>query len=181
MTDFIHEEYIQDLSVCDELIDYHTKSDHKIEGKTSLGINPMTKVSTDCGLLDETLFRKYDKQLSNVVNNYIKKFPWCNGYDPWKYKEGMNIQYYKPNEGFLWWHTERGRSSEPYSSRHLVFMTYLNDVTDGGGTEFYHQEKVVDARKGKTVIWPADWTHTHKGIVSPTQDKYIITGWFNFI
>ena len=63
----------------------------------------------------------------------------------------------------------------------MVFMTYLNDVTDGGGTEFYYQNKITEARKGKTLIWPADWTHTHRGVVSPTQDKYIITGWLNYV
>jgi hypothetical protein len=30
-------------------------------------------------------------------------------------------------------------AGEPEGSRHLVFMTYMNDVTDAGGTEFYHQ------------------------------------------
>ena len=57
-------------------------------------------------------------------------------------------------------------------------MTYLNDVTDGGGTEWYHQEYQSNAKKGLSLIWPADFTHVHKGIVSPTQEKYIVTGWF---
>jgi hypothetical protein len=60
-------------------------------------------------------------------------------------------------------------------------MTYLNDVEDGGGTEFLNQKLVVHAKKGKTLIWPADWTHTHRGVVSPTQEKYIITGWLNYM
>jgi hypothetical protein len=60
-------------------------------------------------------------------------------------------------------------------------MTYLNDVNDDGETEFYYQNLKIKPQKGKTVIWPADWTHTHRGITSPTQEKYIITGWFNFI
>ena len=32
-----------------------------------------------------------------------------------------------------------------------------------------------------TVIWPVDWTYTHRGIVSPTETKYIATGWFNYL
>lgn len=60
-------------------------------------------------------------------------------------------------------------------------MTYLNTVTDEGGTEFLNQELKISAEKGKTVIWPADWTHTHRGVASPTQEKYIITGWLSFI
>ena len=35
------------------------------------------------------------------------------------------------------------------------------------------------AKKGLTVMWPAEWTHTHKGIISPDKEKYIATGWLN--
>ncbi len=77
------------------------------------------------------------------------------------------------------WHTERCSHKGDLSTRHLVFMTYLNDVTDKGETEFMHQKMAVQPRKGLTVIWPADWTHTHRGVPSPSQDKYIATGWYN--
>ena len=40
--------------------------------------------------------------------------------------------------------------------------------------------QTINAVKGKTVIWPSDWPWTHKGIISPTQEKYIVTGWYNF-
>jgi hypothetical protein len=59
-------------------------------------------------------------------------------------------------------------------------MTYLNDVTDAGETEFFYQKIKMKPEKGLTLIWPADWTFTHRGIASPTQEKTIITGWFNF-
>ena len=64
--------------------------------------------------------------------------------------------------------------------RALVFMTYLNDVEDGG-TEFLHQNVYTPAKKGLTLIWPAYWTHTHRGVVSKLKEKYIVTGWINFI
>jgi hypothetical protein len=88
------------------------------------------------------------------------------------------IQHYKPNEGFYVWHTER-TGAERVASRHLVFMTYLNDV-DNGGTEFHHQKLITQAEKGLTLIWPADWTFTHRGVISPDQHKYIITGWLDY-
>ena len=59
-------------------------------------------------------------------------------------------------------------------------MTYLNDVKDGG-TEFLHQNITTPAKKGLTLIWPAFWTHTHRGVISKTKEKYIVTGWINFI
>ena len=53
--------------------------------------------------------------------------------------------------------------------------------SDAGETEFFHQKIKVKPQKGLTIIWPAEWTHTHRGIVSPTQTKYIMTGWYNFV
>ena len=67
----------------------------------------------------------------------------------------------------------------PDIKRHLVFMTYLNNV-ENGGTDFLYQNYTTKAIKGNTVIWPAAWTHTHKGQISKTEDKYIITGWYVF-
>jgi len=63
----------------------------------------------------------------------------------------------------------------------LVFMTYLNDVTDGGETQWLYQEKQIQPKKGLTVLWPTDFTHTHRGVVSPTQPKTIATGWYNYL
>ena len=79
---------------------------------------------------------------------------------------------------FKFYHFEKtgGKSVK----RHLVFQTYLNTVEDAGETEFFYQQYRCKAAKGKTVIWPVVWTHTHRGIVSPTEDKYIVTGWYSF-
>ena len=56
----------------------------------------------------------------------------------------------------------------------------LDDVKDGG-TFFKYQNLKIPAKKGLTLIWPSEWTHTHKGEVSSTKEKIIITGWYNFI
>lgn len=58
-------------------------------------------------------------------------------------------------------------------------MTYLNDVQNGG-TEFLYQKITTKAKKGLTLIWPSDFTHTHRGQICD-KTKYIITGWFDFI
>ena len=59
-------------------------------------------------------------------------------------------------------------------------MTYLNDVKNGG-TEFMYQKLKAPAKKGLTLIWPTDWTHTHRGVISKKQEKYIVTGWFSYV
>ena len=95
------------------------------------------------------------------------------------FKEPFNIQHYAPGEGFVNWHSERGMNQS--HQRALVFMTYLNDVDDGGQTQFLYQEKEVQPKKGLTVLWPTDFTHTHRGVTSPTQTKMIATGWYNYL
>ena len=60
-------------------------------------------------------------------------------------------------------------------------MFYLNTVTDDGGTYFSNYDLTLDAVEGRLVIWPAYWTHFHKGIVSASQEKYIATGWYEKI
>ena len=89
----------------------------------------------------------------------------------------FNIQHYKPNGGYKAWHFERHHNEQ---LRIFAFMTYLNDVPDGG-TEFLYQDLTLKAKKGDTVIWPAEWTHTHKSQISTTHEKYIATGWFSLI
>ena len=64
--------------------------------------------------------------------------------------------------------------------RILIFMTYLNTVKDGG-TFFKYQKLKIPAKKGLTLIWPSDWTHTHKGEISKTKEKFIVTGAFGFL
>lgn len=177
---------IDNTQLCDELIDYFEKSDKKKTGKLGRGeIDKKRKNSTDLSLspypddLDDAP-KKYLKVLLKVINEYKKLYIYCDKQkEEWGIREPFNIQRYFPNEGFYQWHSERGGLAK--ADRHLVFMTYLNDVVDGGETEWYHQKMKIKPEKGLTVIWPTDWTYTHRGLTSPTQTKYIATGWFNFL
>lgn len=99
--------------------------------------------------------------------------------DPFDISPTFNMQRYNPREGFSSWHCER--ASLPYANRILVWMIYLNTVTDRGETEFLYQHHFEEPKQGKLLIWPSDWMYTHRGIPSPTQTKYILTGWFDMI
>lgn len=91
----------------------------------------------------------------------------------------FNMQKYEPNEGFFGWHCER--AGIKHSDRLLVWMVYLNTLTDRGETEFFYQQHFERPERGKLVIWPSDWSHLHRGVPSPTETKYILTGWFTHI
>ena len=177
---FIKQFKIDDLSVCDGLIDYFKQNqEYKFSGETNNGLMS-DKKSTDVNVFNQSKdlrIKKYFSYLSKFVIQYLNHYNLDISLFT---KEAFNIQYYKPGEGFLKWHFERNDDHYLTGSRALVFMTYLNNVKDGGGKEFLHQKKVFKAKKGHTLLWPSDFTHTHRGIVSKTEEKYIATGWFHF-
>ena len=168
-----------DMSICDGLIEYHNNNmEYKNMGK-SIGANEMKK-STDVTVFPASqnpFVLMYKKLLFGYVKEYNASYD--NPLAELTIADGFNIQHYKPGEGYLNWHSER--SVHLTHQRALTFMTYLNDVKDGGGTEFKYQGLRHNAKKGKTLIWPSDFTHTHRGQKSETQEKYITTGWFNHV
>jgi len=125
-------------------------------------------------------FHTYKNHLDNVLLNYIKKYPYMNDNTEFALRENYNLQKYPVGGGFKIWHFENDFKSPLNKHRALVFMTYLNDVEDGG-TEFLYQNIKTPAKKGLTLVWPSYWTHTHRGIVSKLKEKYIVTGWISFI
>ena len=91
----------------------------------------------------------------------------------------MKMQRTDPGEGYHLWHSESMDISN--SSRVLAYMLYLNTLDEdaAGETEFLYQQKRIKAVENTMVLWPAGFTHTHRGnTVHGTRSKYIITGWF---
>jgi prolyl 4-hydroxylase len=181
---FIGSAYIN-LNLCDKIIDHFNNSPNKHLG-TTRGIEgsivePKTKDSIDLRFDNTNLLNLYLENLQKeLVDPYIKEYQYCDEQGPWGIVEYPNIQYYKPSTGgYKIWHCERSSSNYPHSSRHLVYMTYLNDVEEGGETEFFYQNLSIKPKKGLSLIWPSDWMFTHRGKTSQ-NDKHIVTGWFGF-
>ena len=88
----------------------------------------------------------------------------------------LKIQKTLPTEGYHIWHIEhnKGYENEP---RAFVFSIYLNDVEEGGETEFSHFSKRVKPKKGRIVIWPAGFPYVHRGNPPLSGEKYILTSW----
>lgn len=178
---FIAGWYQKDTSICDRLIEYHKNDNLKEPGRIRTGVDTSFKDSTDCVILDQELLVEYADYLQAALCEYVELYSYVNGFDPWAITEGVNIQHYAPNQAYHGWHTERAGASFPVRNRHLVFMTYLNDVTDQGETEWFYQKVKIKPEKGLTVFWPVDWSFVHRGIPSPSQDKYISTGWYSYL
>ena len=177
--------YYIDPRVCDNLISYFKSSDKKYVGKLGVGkVMKDKKDSTDLQItppeFDTVLpIMDYCGQLKKVLVPWLLKYPQpAHNFGPWSLLTPFNIQHYKPGGGYFIEHCERDGYSHTF--RVLAFMTYLNDVTDGGETYWPNQDVKIKPEKGLTAFWPTDYTHTHQGIVSKTQDKYITTGWYSF-
>lgn len=185
MTNFIGKSYI-DKNLCDDLIDYFESSDKKFKGTFLIGkgydedYDPKKKDTTEIHFKpqDTILFDTYMNELNKCLEKYKKEYIYCDeGQELWGLEPWPKIQRYKPKQGYHIWHNENAGSKSTYK-RHLVFMTYLNTVTSGGETGFWDQKVKIKPKKGLTLIWPATWTHTHKGYPPVKQNKYIVTGWW---
>tara|TARA_R100000278_G_C5473362_1_gene165352 strand:+ start:1788 stop:2366 length:579 start_codon:yes stop_codon:yes gene_type:complete len=171
--------------ICDELLDYFDymkkyQAAGVVANEYGLQVNKEEKDSTELSISPGNLdgiIGVYRAKLQEVLNLYMKKYERSQNVDAFNIYQAYNFQKYPIGGGFKGWHCEN--TGKRGMHRHLVFMTYLNDVTDGG-TEFWYQKIKTKAEKGLTLIWPAAWTHTHRGIVSKTKEKYIITGWYTF-
>lgn len=91
----------------------------------------------------------------------------------------VQAQKYDQGKGnYNYWHCEvYPEANGEALHRTLLFMFYLNDVAEGGHTEFYYQRRAIQPKAGRMVIAPAYFTHTHRGCVPVSGDKYILTSW----
>jgi len=122
-------------------------------------------------------FDEYRMNLQKVLNNYVERYNYLASMSPINVNENYILQTYPKGGGFKTWHCEN--SSPHLCKRVLAFETFLNDVPDGG-TMFRDQDITVPAKKGLTLIWPAGYTHVHKGQITEKHEKQIITGWLAY-
>jgi hypothetical protein len=90
----------------------------------------------------------------------------------------IKLQRTDVGQGYHVWHCE---SADRESSRRvLVWTLYLNDVEEGGETEFLYYPKRIKAKTGTLMICPTGFTHTHRGNPPLSNTKYIATGMLEF-
>jgi len=96
-----------------------------------------------------------------------------------KISPSVKIQRFKPTQGYHTWHADV--TNEVSSRRILVCLLYLNTVEKGGETEFLYQKQRVPAVQGSLAMFPATWTHLHRGNPPLKGNKYIINTWLEFV
>lgn len=185
---FIGAWVIDPISICDDLITcFELNQDKHIQGAVAGGVDLTIKKSIDFTVSPKNInlhgneaFEEYFHSLFDCYEDYLTQWPFLKEFASDLEIGRFNIQRYQRGEHFAKIHTER--SSTNTLHRLFAWMTYLDDVdvNAGGATYFSHYDIEVQPKKGLTLIWPAEWTHAHKGNILNAGSKHIITGWMNF-
>lgn len=175
---FIGAWHINDQTLCDDIIAYFEYEKKKSVKDGGLIYNNVDNESQDLLLNPSILvINRYSHHIDAVLSHYTKQYAFSDNTDPFMVEAAI-LQKYNPGNGVAEWHNGRGKAEFPKVARHLTFMTFLNNVNEGGEIEFYHQKLKVKPKKGLTLIWPSDWTHTHRELSCMSEYKYVIMGWY---
>lgn len=166
---------------CDKLINFvHHLDEHALMGGDNSDVqkhlrdhttfNAAFSYNTTHGSWLGTNFLPY---ICNSVNDYLMRYSVLGKNKFLLYD--VKIKKIRMGGGFHNWHYENSRLG--YCSRYFVVQAYLNDDFEGGETEFLYLNKRINAKKGRVIIFPAGYTHTHRGNPPIGNTKYIITSW----
>ena len=183
---FIGAYNIENDSLCEKIVSFFEENkDLQSQGAVGDGVDEKIKKSTDITIYPNNLkeekfflFKDYLNSLNKCYQDYRETYPFLKKFIKKVDLGYFNIQKYLPGGHFAELHSER--TSLQNLHRLFAWMTYLNDVDDGGTTDFDYFDIKVKPEKGKTLIWPAEWTHAHTGSILKSGKKYIITGWMHF-
>ena len=114
---------------------------------------------------------------SNLLDQYRSAFPSLDymdnalAFSPWRFK------HFPPTYSYDRWHSEHNLA---LPHRILCIIVYLSD--NACGTEFQHTGDVIDSVKGRAVVFPTFWTHTHRGQKDPEGlDRYIMSTYAHYV
>ena len=177
---------LENNKLCNEITSFFESNKNlQKTGVSGQGINLKIKKTTDIYINPDNLkkpkfqiLQKYINELHKCFLDYQNQWTFLKSMLKTVYVPGFNIQKYSPGGHYASVHSER--TSLETLHRLFAWMTYLNDVEDGGETNFSHYGIKIKPEIGKTIIWPAEWTHAHSGEILKSGTKYIITGWMHF-
>jgi hypothetical protein len=132
-------------------------------------------VSAYFDVVSESYSAKIHDIICKCLSEYGSEYIGLNGVPLVSYT--CKVQRTDPKGGFHVWHHEHG-SNLSSMRRALVWALYLTDHEEEGETEFLQQGIRVEPRAGRVVLWPASFTHPHRGNPVYNSVKYIATGWF---
>jgi len=192
--------YINEKSLSKELCNIVVEklNDEKTnlkDGHTIGGINKNVKISLDFRIentdkwreiytcLETELNYNFQRYVNQLNNEYVNCNECQNTTENslifFKNEKIFNREFlakkYLKNTGKYIYHNDF--AIEQNNHRIVTFLWYLNDVSEGGTTEFFGGKLKIKPTAGKLVLFPASWTFPHCGKIPISSDKYIISGW----
>lgn len=166
--------------VCEDIIQRFRHDDRKAPGITTSGkVMPELKKSMDLAISDldewEDIDRTLFQSLAENLEEYAKRILEIIGNPLWSSEikdTGYNIKRYRQNDYYNW-HVDCQTYIEGWT-RTIAAIWYLNEVEEGGETEFAFGHKVVP-ETSKLILFPATWNFPHRGLSPIKGNKYIIT------
>lgn len=129
-------------------------------------------------LTEEQRKKVFEVLWQKAYASYVQDFDIIDQFDRHSVDE-IKGQITKSGQGYHVWHPEI--MSKKDNTRILSYILYLNDINEGAETEFLYYKKRVSPKAGRLLLFPAHFTHTHRGNTNLSDDnKYILTGWFSF-
>ena len=153
-----------------KLLVYDERALHEVDNK-ALNVTHSYDMTAYSFVAEQTM-----PKFKLCVDEYLKTFSILNTCKFIVYS--LKVKKIQAGGGFHVWHFENGGMT--YSHRAFVIQLYLNDNFDGGETEFLYQNRREQAKEGEVLIFPAGYTHTHRGNPPIGGTKYLITTWAVF-
>ncbi|RZL36825.1 MAG: 2OG-Fe(II) oxygenase [Rubrivivax sp.] len=177
--DFISVYQGLDAALCSSVIEQFERDARKSRGQVgargATGVDAGLKSSWDLEIANEgawqPLFQHLHAQIQACLQHYLSRSPVLQSLP--LQATGYKIQMYPRGEGYFRWHADAIGGDA--GDRLVAMVLYLNDVEEGGETEFFHQGLKIAPRAGQLVLFPAGWNYLHCGHVPRSSGKYIVS------
>jgi hypothetical protein len=183
--------------ICDDLIELFENEERKYDGVTHGGLQKNIKDTKDFVIPENEpkwykYYQLFHNELTRNLKVYINKlndnqiFQNINQNTNNIFKHFENsklshsifmIQRYKMNEGRYVYHHDFSIDYKNKKNRVLTYLWYLNDVKEGGETDFPDLSLQIKPEAGTLLLFPATWDFPHCGKMPISSNKYIVTGW----
>ena len=170
--------YVEDhmpKNICDDIVNLFESAD--VERRATSNNKPrLTQFNfTKKSYLNEELHKTICQYLLSAVDHYRFNIKSFYTFAPKNlYFEHFRVKRYKSEDADQFdTHVDVGSVSD--ECRYLSFMWYLNDVVDGGETEFAELDLKIQPEAGALIMFPPIWMFPHKGHLLNSGKKYLLS------
>ena len=129
--------------------------------------------------MDTSLLKEFGDILWNSYDKYANNHDILTELMVHKVSPYVRVQKTEPCQGYHMWHSDNGNL---FTCRRLIVASlFLNTVEEGGETEFLYQSTRIPPIEGTLVLFPAGWTHPHRGNPPLSGTKYLLTTWLEYV